>query len=439
MQDKVTANGHLGPIDGTNFFGVPFPEFPTYYIEGPPDRTLADPFPFEGEREKRVPAVTNPRPRTVEEAEAYINELFLLGEIPPLETWLFWQGKPAIIADTQNSIQGKAKAHKSRLAETMVAAALGDPTRDYCGFTRAEGVDFHILFFDTERSPRKIAERKMDIFTATNGRYSPQLFPLDFVSLRIESSPEKRLKILEDRVQATREKLQPETALFVVADVVTDFMINGLLDPVEATKFSETLNRLLGIGNTAFLTLIHDSEGGERKAGGRGHAGGILAQKGTNGWGIEKDKQTDWLTISAMFCRESAEPPPMPAAFDPETGLLKTITPERREQRMEAVRKEREATTAERMQIVFSALFSDGEQERALGEVVAEMKAVFRGGKAETHSATLKETTGPKHLYRDRFNKEFWVRSEQRKGRGKPVFLVREQATATAISPPETA
>lgn len=438
MQDKVTANGHLGPIDGTNFFGVPFPEFPTYYIQGPPDPPLADPFPFEGERGKRAPDVTNPRPRTVEEAEAHIHELFLLGEIPPLNTWLFWQGEPAIIADTQNSIQGKAKTHKSRLAETMVAAALGDPTRDYCGFTRAEGVDFHILFFDTERSIRKLVERKIQIFRSTNGRYSPQLFPLDFVPLRPES-PEKRLKRLEDRVQATREKLQPETALFVVADVMTDFMINGLLDPVEATNFSETLNRLLGIGNTAFLTLIHDSEGGERKAGGSGHGGRIGAQKGTTGLGIEKDKQTGWLTISAMFCRESAEPPPMPAAFDPETGLLKTITPERREQRMEAVRKEREATTAERMQIVFSALFSDGEQERPLGEVVAEMKAVFRGGKAEAHSLTLKETTGPKYLYRDRFDREFWVRSEQRKGRGKPVFFVREQAAATAISPPETA
>jgi len=435
---KDSANGPFTPRQKNGLQGKEIPAGRENTPQEQPDLPLADPFPFEGEKPNRVPAVTNPRPRTVEDAEARINELFLLGEIPPLETWLFWQGEPAIIADTQNSIQGRAKAHKSRLAETMVAAALGDPARDYCGFTRAEGVDFHILFFDTERSIRKLVERKIQIFKATNGRYSPQLFPLDFVPLRPET-PEKRLKMLEDRVQATREKLQPETALFVVADVVTDFMTNGLLDPVEAAKFSEALNGLLGIGNTAILSLIHDSEGSERKAGGRGHAGNYLAQKGTNGWGIEKDKQTGWLNISAMFCRESAEPPPMPAAFDLETGLLKSITPERREQRIETVRKEREATTAERMQIVFSALFSDGEQERTLGEVVAEMKAVFRGGKAETHSATLKETTGPKCLYRDRFNKEFWVRSEQRKGRGKPVFFVREQATATAISTPETA
>ena len=447
---KDSANGHFTPNPKNDLQGAIIPaarvnapqEQPVPPLPESPSDYQQSHFPFEGEEVKRVPAVTNPRPRTVEEGEAHIHELFLLGEIPPLNTWLFWQGEPAIIADTQNSIQGRAKAHKSRLAETMVACALGDPTRDYCGFTRAEGVDFHILFFDTERSIRKLVERKIQIFRATNGRHSPQLFPLDIVPLRPESNPEKRLKRLEDRVQATREKLQSETALFVVADVMTDFMINGLLDPVEAAKYAETLNGLLGMGNTAFLTLIHDSEAGERKAGGSGHGGRILAQKCTNGWGIEKDKPTGWLTMSAMFCRESAEPPPMPAAFDPETGLLKTITPERREQRMETVRKEREATTAERMQIVFSALFSDGEQERRLREVVAEMKKVFRGGKTEDHSLTLKETTGPKYLYRDRFDREFWVRSEQRKGRGgrgKPVFFVREQATATAISPPETA
>jgi hypothetical protein len=431
---KDSANGHFTPNPKNDLQGAIIPAARVNAPQEQPVPPLADPFPFEGEDVKQVPTVTNPRPRTVEEAEARIHELFLLGEIPPLNTWLFWQGEPAIIADTQNSIQGRAKAHKSRLAETMVACALGDPTRDYCGFTRAEGVDFHILFFDTERSIRKLVERKIQIFRATNGRYSPQLFPLDFVPLRTESDPEKRLKRLEDRVQATREKLQPETALFVVADVMTDFMINGLLDPVEAKKFSETLNSLLGIGNTAFLTLNHDSEGGERKAGGSGHGGRTGAQKGTNGWGIEKDKQTGWLTISAMFCRESAEPPPMPAAFDPETGLLKTITPERREQRIKTVRKEREATTAQRMQIVFSAMFSAGVQERKLGEVVEEMKAVFRGGGDKAHSATLKKATGSERLYRDADGKEFWVRLEKRRGKGSPVYLVREQATATAIS-----
>lgn len=432
MQDKFTLNGHSEPTNGTNFSNPPFPPFENYPQEQPvpplpesPSDYQQSHFPFERGSEQQV-RPTSQRIQTSEQAEALIKQQFLLGDIPPLDTWIFWQGVPFIIADTQNSIQGRVKAHKSRLAETLVACALGDPSRDYCGFTRAAGKDFHILYFDTERSIRKQIERMIYIFRATGSRYSKAGFPLDFVPLRPEPK-ENRLRKFEDRIEATREKLSNDTALLVIADVFTDFMINGLLDPVEAAHFTERQNTLLGIGNTAILNLIHDNETGERKAGGRGHGGNNLAQKGTSGLMIEKDKQAGCLIISPAYFRESAEPPQMYAAVDPETSLLKTVCPESRE-------RAKESTTAERMQIVFSAMFSAGVQERKLGEVVEEMKAVFRGGGDKAHSATLKETTGSERLYRDADGKEFRVRLEKRTGKGNPVYLVREQATATAIS-----
>jgi hypothetical protein len=419
---KDSANGHSTPNPKNDLQGAIIPAARVNAPQEPPVPPLADPFPFEGEDVKQAQQT---RGRTPRELAARAREIWLSGEEIPLPTWLYFDGIPDILANTINQFQGQPGSNKSRFAETLVACALGDPSRDYCGYTRAENIQFHVLYFDTERSAEQAVPRIYKrIFKGSGYQGKKELFPLEIVPLT-EQSRTERLGEIERHIQETRESLLPETALLIVVDVVTDILVDGITDPKETALYYDLLLRTVAQTNTAFVQIIHENQNADRKA--RGHQGTEGANKSNTQKRIKKDPQTGCIEIEQLKNREAETGPNVFAEYNPSTGLLNRLSAEHREQK-------RETTTAERLQMVFSAKFSDGVQERKLGEVVEKMEEVFKGGTYRTHRATLKSTTGPEHLYSDRAGVKFWLREEKRSGKGSPVYLVREQATATAIS-----
>lgn len=344
---------------------------------------------------------------------------------PP--TWLYFNGVPDIMGGTINQVQGQTGSHKSRFVETLVACALGDPEREFCGYTKAEGVQFHVLYFDTERNTSwGIVRAFRRIFKGAGSKvYTKETFPLEIIPLN-ECSRAERLTEFEDIVKETREKLPPETALLVVTDVVTDMVADGLTDPKETALYYDLLLRTVALMNTAFVEVIHENPGSEKS---RGHQGTEGGNKSATRKRVKKDPDGT-ITIQPFKARETKEPDPIFAEYNPETGLLRAVTAKRREEK-------REVSQAERLQMVFGALFSDGVRERSLREILAEMKAVFSGGKDETHRTILKTATGPGNLYSDRNGNPFWLREDERKGRGNPVFFVREAPSGTEPSQAE--
>lgn len=422
---KDSANGHSTPDTKNGLQGVIIPadrENTPQEQPVPPTSDLLEAIKRDAEQAQQT------RGRTPRELAARAREIWLSGKEITLPTWFYFDGIPDVLAGTINQFQGQAGSHKSRLAETLVACALGDPARDYCGYTRAEDTQFHVLYFDTERSAERAVPRIYKrIFEGSGYQGSAESFPLEIVPLS-EQGRADRLGEIERHIQETRESLPPETALLIFVDVVTDILSDGLTDPKETALYYDLLLRTVAQMNTAFVQIIHENPNADRKA--RGHQGTEGANKSNTQKRIKRDPETGSIEIEQLKNREAETGPNVFAEYNPSTGLLNRLSAEHREQK-------RETTTAERLQMVFSAKFSDGVQECSLREVVKKMEDVFQSGTDRTHRATLKSTTGPEHLYSDRAGVKFWLREEERSGRGTPIFFVRIDAEAAEILRPE--
>lgn len=181
---------------------------------------------------------------------------------------------PIISRGTLTLIQGKAGAHKSRLAESLCSLLLSNGRRDVLGFSRYKlAAGYSVCYVDTERNTLEDFPAAIQRIRAGAG-YGPQDDTPDFypASIKMEDRGSRLdavkaiIEIVQDDMADRGAKLQD---LLIVLDVISD-CVRSFNNDSDSNEFYDYLNRLCETYGTAFLMVLHENPGTEKA---RGHLG----------------------------------------------------------------------------------------------------------------------------------------------------------------------
>ena len=181
---------------------------------------------------------------------------------------------PIISRGTLTLIQGKAGAHKSRLAESLCSLLLSNGRKDILGFSRYKlAAGYSVCYVDTERNTLEDFPAAIQRIRAGAG-YGPQDDTPDFypASIKMEDRGSRLdavkaiIEIVQDDMADRGAKLQD---LLIVLDVISD-CVRSFNNDSDSNEFYDYLNRLCETYGTAFLLVLHENPGTEKA---RGHLG----------------------------------------------------------------------------------------------------------------------------------------------------------------------
>jgi hypothetical protein len=181
---------------------------------------------------------------------------------------------PIISRGTLTLIQGKAGAHKSRLAESLCSLLLSNGRKDILGFSRYKlAAGYSVCYVDTERNTLEDFPAAIQRIRAGAG-YGPQDDTPDFypASIKMEDRGSRLdavkaiIEIVQDNQADRGAKLQD---LLIVLDVISD-CVRSFNNDSDSNEFYDYLNRLCETYGTAFLLVLHENPGTEKA---RGHLG----------------------------------------------------------------------------------------------------------------------------------------------------------------------
>jgi len=181
---------------------------------------------------------------------------------------------PIISRGTLTLIQGKAGAHKSRLAESLCSLLLSNGRKDILGFSRYKlAAGYSVCYVDTERNTLEDFPAAIQRIRAGAG-YGPQDDTPDFypASIKMEDRGSRLdavkaiIEIVQDDMADRGAKLQD---LLIVLDVISD-CVRSFNNDSDSNEFYDYLNRLCETYGTAFLMVLHENPGTEKA---RGHLG----------------------------------------------------------------------------------------------------------------------------------------------------------------------
>jgi hypothetical protein len=180
-------------------------------------------------------------------------------------------------ANQVTTIQGGYGTHKSRIAETLAALLISEPTAkgDFLGFRKnISGPGNIVLYIDTEReTSEELPEMVYNVHRIAG--YEPGELSRHFILKTIADAPrEIRLQIVKELVRGTREEMKSrgihDWNLTVVLDVITD-CVRSFNDEKEALGIFDFLKTMIDDTNVSIVAVIHENPGGTGKA--RGHIG----------------------------------------------------------------------------------------------------------------------------------------------------------------------
>jgi hypothetical protein len=285
-----------------------------------------------------------------EEIDDMINELRhysnLIGEAARKDIvygapWISYNDAPIIADGSVTLIQGKAKSHKSRLAETFCSLLLSPGKKQAMGFKRyAMNTGYCVAYIDTERAMgTDFAAALQRIKQGAGYSKTEQLDNLMWYSIKM-AKREKRLlatkAVIQDARSIMQERGLKHYGLLVVLDVISD-CVRSFNNDSDANEFYDYIGMLCETYGVSFLLILHENPGSDKA---RGHLGSEGMNKASSliQIGYEKDsggENTDLIKIKILANRNSGHLPPNYVQFkeghltaaDP--GRVKEVTSEK--------------------------------------------------------------------------------------------------------------
>lgn len=277
-----------------------------------------------------------------EEIESIIQELEhyskLIGEAASKEIvynppWISYENAPIIADASITLVQGKAKSHKSRLAETFCSLLLSHGKKQLMGFKKyTMSNSYCVLYVDTERAHlTDFAAALQRIKTGAGHNKMQPMENLIWYSIKMRKR-EKRLISTKAAIIAAQRKMEQRGlkgyGLLVVLDVISDCIVSFNND-ADSNKFYDYIGMLCETYGVSFLLVLHENPGSEKA---RGHLGteGMNKASTVIQIGYEKDsggENTEIIKIKILASRNAPHLQPIYVQF--KEGQLTDADPTR--------------------------------------------------------------------------------------------------------------
>lgn len=326
---------------------------------------------------------------------------------------VYYHGAPLIYPNTINVIEGQAGSNKSRLAETICGAMVErkgvsnidavEPSATY--FTVA-CPDIRVLYLDTERNFNDQLPEAIQQVKKWAGYEVGEDIPNLYCTSILREPRTSRIRRMEGLIEEAAKEY-PAKHLFIVLDLVTDFLKN-FNDLEETNQLIDSLGRLVNSRNLTFLCIIHQNPSKDfSKA--RGHLGTEIMNKATSVLEINyhKSASRDYSLFKLLFkkLRKSGSLAPAYFSVDDTTLMLRQedIAPQ-------------EQTSAE-IQLIADKLYSYFSSHPILSTARLEQAVMEIIGKEQTTAKKrIKEFVENETAIPGPDNKQYRLRKEKGKG-----------------------
>jgi hypothetical protein len=248
---------------------------------------------------------------------------------PPILTRTGKDGstEPIFYANTLTMITGLAGVHKSRLAETILAAFLSAPGNfyDLLGLNAQRAGDCVACLIDTERSleaqlPFAIQQiRRLAGFCRTES--VPNLEYTSLVNLRRAD----RQFAMREFFQHVRKKHEKKHLIFVI-DVLSD-LCEDFNNPRFALPLIDELNDMINRHSCTVIAVLHQNPSGFNDKS-RGHLGSEAENKSSTVITIGKHQDLD--DVFAVRCKKQRSDKPFSTFYVKFCDVQKTLVEEDR-------------------------------------------------------------------------------------------------------------
>ena len=286
--------------------------------------------------------------------------------------WITMGDVPIIAKGTINLVQGKAGAHKSRLAENIASLLLGNK-RESLGFTKYTSMGYCVAYVDTERNTLEDFPAAIQRIRQGAGYLPTQDVPNFYpVSIKQEQR-EDRLLAVKTWISEVQSDMFTRGVgdwnLLVILDVVTD-CVRSFNNDSDALTLFDYIGNLCEDHGVAFLLLLHENPGTGEKA--RGHVGTEALNKANTQIQIGYERKEDGndselIKMKFLKCRNGQKPLPVYFQFSPLEKTLVSADPNAVKELLS------EKTKAGKLEPTVEALqrfFSDGRKEAAHSEII---------------------------------------------------------------------
>lgn len=287
------------------------------------------------------------------------------------EPLITFEGQPAIIKGTINTIMGKQGSHKSRLAGGFASLICSDKSsiEGGMGFEKTNGSPAHIVYIDTERNSRLEFPPAISAIQSQSGNKKVEQY---FHPVSVKEFPrERRLEMTQKYINYLRRETTDH--IVVLIDVITD-CVSSFNDEKETLNTFDYLGKLAEEEDITIIAVIHQNPGSDKA---RGHVGTELVNKSstamTIGYHFKEDISKGVITLSYVKNRHSKRLPDLLLKYDEDAEMLVALSEE--EQRSLQARK-RKADLGD-VEAMLLEIMPDPGKQYAQQDVVDKLKSGF--------------------------------------------------------------
>lgn len=286
------------------------------------------------------------------------------------EPLITFEGQPAIIKGTINTITGKQGSHKSRLAGGFASLICSDRNSiGGMGFEKPNSSPAHVVYIDTERNTQLEFPPAISAIQIQSRNENVEKY---FHPVSVKEFPrERRLEMIKMYIDYLGRLTSDH--LVVIIDVITD-CVNSFNDERETVNLFDHLGKLAEEEDITIIAVIHQNPGSDKA---RGHVGTELVNKSstamTIGYRTKEDLSKGVITLSYVKNRHSKRLPNLLLKYDEEAEMLVALSDEEQKSLKASKRK----ADLEDVEAMLLEIMPEPGKQYAQQDVVDQLKSGF--------------------------------------------------------------